>query len=138
VDRKEFFRRSLLLAIGAAGGAAFLEACSKQSSQPSGGGTVDFTIDISTAQYNSLQTNGGFVYDNNVIIARDSNGNFIGLSDVCTHQGCTISFDGTSQFPCPCHGSIFDENGNVVRGPAASAVKKYNTTLTGTKLRIYG
>jgi cytochrome b6-f complex iron-sulfur subunit len=139
MDRKEFLRKSVMLTLGAAAGSAFLEACSKQSSTPgSTAPTVDFTIDISSSQYNALQTNGGYLYSNNIIIARDSKGNFVALYSVCTHAGCTIGFDGTSQFPCPCHGSIFSESGSVVRGPAATAEKKYNTTLTGNMLRIYG
>jgi len=75
---------------------------------------------------------------NSTIVARDSSGNFVALYDVCPHAGCTISFNGTNQFPCPCHGSIFDESGNVVQGPATSGVKKYTCTLNGTKLTVTG
>jgi cytochrome b6-f complex iron-sulfur subunit len=139
MDRKDFIKKSMLLAGMVAGGAAFLESCSKQNSSPaSTAPTVDFTIDISTSQYNSLQHNGNYIYANSVIIARDNNGNFIALYDVCPHAGCTVQFNGASQFPCPCHGSNFDSSGNVIQGPATSGLKKYNTTLTGTMLRVYG
>lgn len=39
------------------------------------------------------------------------------MSLVCTHLGCIVqvSPDGLA---CPCHGSKFDLNGRVVRGPA--------------------
>lgn len=140
MDRKEFIRKSLLLAGATVGTAVFFEACQKSNnSTPSNAApTLDFTIDISTPQYKALQTNGNYVYSNSVIIARDNSGNFIALYDVCTHAGCTIQFDGRSQFPCPCHGSVFNSSGNVVTGPATTGVKKYNTSLTGTMLRIYG
>ena len=138
MDRRDFDRKSIVLACGVAGASAFLEACSKKGSTP-GAPTVDFTIDISSTQYNALQTDGGYIYSNNVIVARDSKGNFIALYDVCPHAGCTIQFSSrTNSFPCPCHGSFFDENGNVTQGPATSGVKKYNTTLTGNNLLIYG
>src|SRR5580700_6732142 len=119
MERRDFLQKSLILACGVAGTAAFLEACKKSNQAPSPP-TVNFTIDISSPQYADLQKNGGYVYysQNNIIIARDSSGKFIALYDVCTHAGCTIQFNGTSEFPCPCHGSIFDENGNVLQGPA--------------------
>ncbi|HTA81389.1 MAG TPA: Rieske (2Fe-2S) protein [Bacteroidia bacterium] len=137
MDRRDFVKKSVILACGVAGGSAFLEACSKKSSTPSAP-NVNFTIDISSSQYSALQTNGGYVYSNSIIIARDSNGNFVALYDVCPHAGCTIQFNSRNQFPCPCHGSLFDENGNVINGPATSGVKKYNTSLSGTILTVYG
>lgn len=139
MDRKEFLKRTVIMAVGVAGASAFLEACKKSSSQPSSSApSVDFTIDISTSQYNALQKNGGYVYDNNVIIARDNSGNFIALYDVCPHAGCTVQFDGSSKFPCPCHGSLFDSSGNVINGPATSGLKKYNTSLSGNMLHVFG
>jgi len=139
IDRRDFLQKSIYLVGGAVGAAWLLNACGKGSSSPSSNApSVNFTIDISTSQYNSLQANGNYLYANNLIIARDNAGKFIALYDVCPHAGCTISFNGTNQFPCPCHGSIFDENGNVVQGPATIGVKKYTCTLVGTKLTVTG
>lgn len=37
----------------------------------------------------------------------------------CTHLGCTPNwFDAENRFKCPCHGSNFNLNGDVVAGPA--------------------
>lgn len=138
MERRDFVRKSAIIACGIGCGATMLEACQKTTSSTPSAPTVDFTIDISTSQYTALQTNGGYVYANEVIIARDSNGNFAALYQVCSHAGCTIQFNAKNQFPCPCHGSIFDESGNVVNGPAPTALKKYNTSLSGTKLHVYG
>ena len=138
MDRRDFVKKSVILACGVAGASAFLEACSKKSSSTPSAPNVNFTIDISSSQYSALQTNGGYVYSNSLIIARDNKGDFVALYDVCPHAGCAVQFDGTSKFPCPCHGSLFDENGNVLQGPATSGLKKYNTSLSGTQLHVSG
>lgn len=47
---------------------------------------------------------------------------FIAYSLVCTHLGCQVNIvkDG---FACPCHGSRFDLQGQVRRGPATRALR---------------
>jgi len=42
---------------------------------------------------------------------------YTAISMKCTHLGCTVEKPGDS-FECPCHGSRFDENGKLMRGPA--------------------
>ena len=39
------------------------------------------------------------------------------ISITCTHLGCTVGAADTG-FACPCHGSRFDQDGNVTGGPA--------------------
>jgi Rieske Fe-S protein len=43
---------------------------------------------------------------------------FVAFSLICTHEGCTAGVQGGTQIFCPCHGSRFDANGNVINGPA--------------------
>ena len=42
---------------------------------------------------------------------------FQAISLLCTHLGCLVSSD-IDGFACPCHGSRFDSQGNVIHGPA--------------------
>jgi Rieske Fe-S protein len=42
---------------------------------------------------------------------------FTAISLVCTHLGCTVGPEADG-FSCPCHGSLYSEEGNVLRGPA--------------------
>ena len=43
---------------------------------------------------------------------------FTALSLTCTHLGCTVESQSDG-FACPCHGSRFDLQGKVRRGPAS-------------------
>ncbi len=42
----------------------------------------------------------------------------LGVNSLCTHQGCTVEWDGESAFVCPCHSSKFAPDGSVTAGPA--------------------
>ncbi|NLE21840.1 MAG: FAD-dependent oxidoreductase [Actinobacteria bacterium] len=42
----------------------------------------------------------------------------------CTHMGCTTKWNEAERsWDCPCHGSRFDEHGEVLNGPAIRALK---------------
>merc|ERR1719390_570647 len=41
------------------------------------------------------------------------------INAVCTHLGCVVPFNRAQlKYICPCHGSQYDFNGKVIRGPA--------------------
>ena len=42
-----------------------------------------------------------------------------GVNAVCTHLGCVVPWNrAENKFMCPCHGSQYNQQGTVVRGPA--------------------
>jgi Rieske Fe-S protein len=51
-----------------------------------------------------------------LIIRRDKK--VFALSAVCTHKGCKVRTREDGSFLCKCHGSMFDRNGHVLKGPA--------------------
>ncbi|MCK9639826.1 MAG: Rieske (2Fe-2S) protein [Prolixibacteraceae bacterium] len=149
MKRNEFFS-----AIGISAGMIFmapvLSSCSKgdtdTTTNPGGGGNpgggtggVDFTLDLTSPTYAALNSNGGSIVKDNIIVARTAAGTFVALTSICSHQQYNpISFEsGNNRFHCPNHGSNFGIDGSVINGPATSALKKYNVQLTGTNLRIY-
>lgn len=49
------------------------------------------------------------------------------ISAICTHLGCTVQWRGQVQeFACPCHGSLYNAQGNVIGGPAPRALSWYD------------
>jgi cytochrome b6-f complex iron-sulfur subunit len=54
---------------------------------------------------------------------------FRAASAICTHLGCTVNLAGKG-FHCPCHGSVFDESGAVVSGPAPTSLAWFELTLS--------
>lgn len=55
----------------------------------------------------------------------DDDGGVHHLSAVCTHMGCLVAWNATDRsWDCPCHGSRFSYEGEVLFGPATAALKK--------------
>jgi glycine/D-amino acid oxidase-like deaminating enzyme/nitrite reductase/ring-hydroxylating ferredoxin subunit len=54
-------------------------------------------------------------------VLRHEDGSLTALSASCTHMGCIVGWNGIDRtWDCPCHGSRFDEHGEVIAGPAVS------------------
>jgi len=62
------------------------------------------------------------------LLIHDASG-FSALSLVCTHLGCTVE-EKAEGFSCPCHGSRFDPQGEVTRGPANKPIIKLRVETT--------
>lgn len=50
------------------------------------------------------------------------------ISTTCTHLGCIVATSETG-FACPCHGSRYDQDGNVTGGPAPKPLAWYQVNL---------
>ncbi|MCB9484220.1 MAG: FAD-dependent oxidoreductase [Dehalococcoidia bacterium] len=52
-------------------------------------------------------------------VSRDEDGTLHAVSAICTHLGCVVGWNAEMRtWDCPCHGSSFSREGDVLHGPA--------------------
>ena len=57
-------------------------------------------------------------------VARKADGTLVACSAVCSHMGCTVNWNRSeTSWDCPCHGSRFTPEGEILHGPAADPLK---------------
>lgn len=62
----------------------------------------------------------------------------MGLVNNCTHLGCTFPWNPMdNQFQCPCHGSRYDPEGRVLRGPADRPLKIVHVVVSDDAIWLY-
>lgn len=53
------------------------------------------------------------------------------MTSICTHEGCKVDTEGEG-LECPCHGSLFDKMGSVLKGPATKPLPHYEVEIHAT------
>jgi nitrite reductase/ring-hydroxylating ferredoxin subunit len=103
------------------------------------GGEVDFTLDLDDSAYDALNALGGYMRINKVVIAAVSEGTFVAVTQICSHQGAeNITFRSlNNDLYCTQHGAIFDLDGKGLNSNGSKGILIYNTSLSGTLLRVY-
>ncbi len=130
---------SLGLTVGCDGGA---EGGAAEPPPPGSGitlGSNTITLDLTGTQASKVAVAGGvlFIPQAQAMVVNDA-GTLRAFASVCTHEACDITRFAEARFTCPCHGSQFDAQGRVTRGPAtrnltAFAVERAGNTVTITK-----
>ena len=70
------------------------------------------------------------------LIARTSGNAFQAVDAICTHEGCRVTSADGAVYVCPCHGSRYNRNGQVVQGPARASLRQYTTSFANDQLTI--
>ena len=106
---------------------------------PTSGGEVALAL----ADYPELQAAHGVLpvradgAGKPIMIVRGAEAQFVALSLRCTHLGCTVGWNEEARrFDCPCHGSRFQADGSVLKGPAKRPLAGYPVRFDGTTLRF--
>ena len=115
-------RRTVLKGAAATCGVGLLSACGGDG-QAAGGDP-----DAPLLQLDEVPV-GGATYvtagnGDKVIVTRPAEGEAVAFSAVCPHQGCVVAPDD-EQLTCPCHGSAFELDGSLKKGPAEKGLESY-------------
>jgi cytochrome b6-f complex iron-sulfur subunit len=64
------------------------------------------------------------------LLVRFEDGGFLALYTKCTHLACAVSWNEQRQrFVCPCHGSEFQQDGDVLNPPAPRPLDRFPVTI---------
>lgn len=69
-----------------------------------------------------------------LLITQPSAGVFKGFLARCPHAGCALSTVKGDAALCPCHGSTFGMDGQVLRGPAMEPLRARPIQVRGTEI----
>lgn len=73
-----------------------------------------------------------------VYVRRKKDGTCLVFSSICPHLGCNVSWQGSQErFFCPCHGSVFNRDGDRVAGPAPRGMDELSTKQEGGDLLVH-
>lgn len=70
-----------------------------------------------------------------IIVKEDKSLADFGINAVCTHLGCVVPWNANeNKFMCPCHGSQYNSEGKVVRGPAPLSLALVHANVEENKV----
>jgi Rieske Fe-S protein len=78
---------------------------------------------VARAPRADVPADGALVFSRERVALMREGDTVYALDLVCTHLGCTVKVTG-SGLSCPCHGSRFDRQGRVLKGPADRALRR--------------
>lgn len=68
--------------------------------------------------------------EHGIYLVRNRSGAIYAMSAVCTHLGCLTFYKQQENIiACPCHGSKFTGEGEVIQGPAPAPLPRYYVEL---------
>jgi nitrite reductase/ring-hydroxylating ferredoxin subunit len=135
IDRREFVGRSVCAMVGA----SLLSGCASLVTRTVT--PVDGALQLALVRYPELTAEGGSLKvvakgaSDPIYVLALGNRRFAALSPICTHLGCTVEIE-PSRLVCPCHGSNYDREGRVLRGPAERPLTRYAAELTSDDVLV--
>jgi Rieske Fe-S protein len=87
------------------------------------------------AKADDIPVGSGVIIDD-VVITQPTQGKFNAFSAICTHAGCTVAEVVGTSINCPCHGSSFNLDGTVAKGPAGRPLDAQGIVVQGDSIAL--
>jgi Rieske Fe-S protein len=107
---------------------------------------VDFgsTVMAAFSDYPQLMSPGGVAVITNaascapgIVVVRQDSSTALALSAVCTHKQCIVAYSSNdNDLECPCHGSRYDLDGNVLMGPATEPLAQLSAAIGANGITV--
>ncbi len=135
MDRRRFLRAACqaCAALAVVPAAASLESCSGGKSLAVSNGTLSVPLaDLGKSGTTVLRAQG---LDAKLMVVRRDDGSYTALLLNCPHKNGPVKEKG-GVLTCDWHGSTFDRDGKVTKGPSKQDLKRYPVTVEGDMLRV--
>lgn len=138
MDRRRFIKNTCTLcaALSVASVAGSLSSCAALPLYKTSVVNNKITVPLSKFEKSDLQLIQPQGLDYDIALQKEKNGGFTALLLRCTHHDNQLTPTGKG-YKCYLHGSAFDQEGQVVKGPAEQPLKKYRTEVTSDQLIIH-
>ena len=98
-------------------------------------------LSIDLDQVPKLKEIGGHItiklMHEDILLIRNSEKTVLIFNAHCTHKGCIVKYsERNNRIECPCHGSQYDLNGNVLKGPAPRPLTTHSGELDGGQIIV--
>jgi Rieske Fe-S protein len=137
MERRSFIKTgcSLCMAIGSGLAMSTFSSCAPSVYKTNISGNK-IAVPLALFEQNKLQIIRAENYEYDIAVRKDDNENFVALLMRCTHADNQLTNNGNG-FTCSLHGSIFDKDGSVKKGPAERALKNFVTEKISDQLIIH-
>lgn len=130
LDRRGFIRLSSVVGLAVAG-VGIGKLFPKQSTTAVATGPVKIikASELAIGKNHSFNSKSGIP----AILFKSKTGVYA-YSAVCTHEGCSVTYNSASKnLQCGCHGAVFDPNndGNALTGPTNTPLAKVKVAVEG-------
>ena len=134
INRRDFIKRST----GVIGAASMVSAASHIGCVPSTAPAVRAELSENKIAFNTAiselsKIGDGVKLENDaleypILLIKKSDSAFVAVSTECMHLGCQVRMQRTV-LRCPCHGSAYNLDGDVLNGPTEHPLRRYNIRM---------
>jgi Rieske Fe-S protein len=136
MDRRDFVKQSCLACLAAGAGMIALSSCATIPVYKTVADAKKVSVPLSLfaqSDFQVIQAQGLFY---NIGLRKESDGSYNALLLRCTHADNQLMATGKG-FKCNLHGSSFDGEGKVTKGPAEKPLIRYQTEVNSNNIIIH-